>query len=158
MRRFRHAPRLNERGTALTEFAIVLPLFLALLFGVVTGGAAYSSKVGVVEAVREGARYGASLKLGTGPTAVADWELAVRQRVVAASGGDLELADVCARLVLPTGGTDCDLDDPAGASAESAVHLVKVSAARDATLEFLFFRTTATLSGKMAARYERDTG
>ena len=78
---------------ALTEFAIVLPLFLSLLFGVVTGGAAYSTRVGVVEAVREGARYGASLRLGTGPSAVADWESAVRQRVVAASGGDLALGD-----------------------------------------------------------------
>lgn len=158
MSRFRHAPRLDQRGLALTELAIVLPLFLALLFGVVTGGAAYSTKVGVVEAVREGARFGASLALGTGPTAVADWEAAVRQRVVEASGGDLVLADVCARLVLPTGGTDCDIDDPTGASAESAVHLVKVSAARDTTLEFLFFRMSVTLGAELAARYERDTG
>lgn len=158
MPRFGHSPRLDERGVALTEFAIVLPLFLGLLFGVVTGGLAYSSKVGVVEAVREGARFGASLKLGTGPTAVADWELAVRQRVVAASGGELALADVCARLVLPTGGTDCGLADPPGASGEPTVHLVKVSAARDATLEFLFFRTDTTLDGKLTARYERDTG
>ena len=143
---------------ALTEFAIVLPLFLSLLFGVVTGGLAYASKVAVVEAVREGARFGASLKLGSGPTAVADWETAVRQRVVEASGGDLALADVCARLVLPTGGSDCGLGDPPGAAAESTVHLVKVSAARAATLEFLFFRTNTTVGGQLTARYERDTG
>ena len=152
------APRGEERGSTLIEFAIVLPLFVALLFGVVTTGVAYSAKVGVIEAVREGARYGASLKLGTGATAVADWEASVRARVAAASGGELAAASVCARLVLPSGATDCGLNDPAGASAEVAVHLVKVSASKAATLEFVVFRTTATLSGRLAARYERDTG
>jgi hypothetical protein len=137
---------------------MVLPVFLCLLFGLVSGGVAYSEKVGVVEAVREGARFGASLKLGIGPTAVTDWETMVRGRVVAASGGGLNAASVCVRLVLPNGGTDCGISDPSGASAESFVHLVKVSAAKGADLEFFFFRTTATLQGKMVARYERDTG
>ena len=140
------------------EFAIVVPLFLSLLFGVVTGGVAYSSKVGVIEAVREGARFGASLKLGSGPTAVADWEASVRNRVASASGGELTAATVCARLVLPTGGSDCGVGDPSGASSEVAIHLVKVSATKGVTLEFFFFRTTAELKGKLAARYERDTG
>lgn len=137
---------------------MVLPVFLCLLFGVVSGGVAYSEKVGVVEAVREGARFGASLKLGSGPTAVTDWETTVRNRVVAASGGGLSAPSVCVRLVLPNGGTDCGLSDPTGASAESFVHLVKVSASKSADLEFFFFRKTTTLQGKMVARYERDTG
>lgn len=142
----------------LTELAMVLPLFLSLLFGVISGGVAYSEKVGVVEAVREGARFGASLKLGSGPTALATWETTVRDRVVAASGGGLSPSSVCVRLVLPNGGTDCGVNDPSGASAESTVHLVKVSASKAATLEFIFLRTSATLQGKLAARYERDTG
>ncbi len=150
--------RRDQRGTALTEFAIVLPVFVAFLLAVVTGGTAYSSKVGVVEAVREGARFGASLRLGTGQTAVADWEAAVKNRVVSASGGEIALASVCAKLVLPTGGTDCGQSDPTGASAESTVNLVKVSASKDVTLEFFFFRTTKTITGRLTARYERDTG
>ena len=137
---------------------MVLPVFLCLLFGLVSGGVAYSEKVGVVEAVREGARFGASLKLGSGPTAMTDWETMVRNRVVAASGGGLSAASVCVRLVLPNGGTDCGVSDPSGASAESFVHLVKVSASKGADLEFFFFRKTATLQGRMVARYERDTG
>lgn len=142
----------------LAELAMVLPLFLSLLFGVISGGLAYSEKVGVVDAVREGARFGASLKLGSGPAALTTWETTVRNRVVAASGGGLTAASVCVRLVLPNGGTDCGVSDPSGASAESTVHLVKVSASKAATLEFIFFRTSATLQGKLAARYERDTG
>ena len=46
----------NERGAVFLEFAVVLPLLLSLVLGIFTGGMAYTSKVGVVEAVREGAR------------------------------------------------------------------------------------------------------
>ena len=147
-----------EAGALLVELAVVLPVFLCLVLGSVTAGDAYARRVSVLEAVREGARYGASLALGSGPTALTDWENSVKARVVAASGGELTTAAVCAKLVFPTGATDCGAADPAGASAEAGVHLVKVSASRSATIEWFFFSTSATLKGKLAARYERDTG
>jgi Flp pilus assembly protein TadG len=150
--------RPDERGSVFVEAVLILPLLFALLLGITTGGAAYGNKISVVEAVREGARFGASLQLGSGPTAVADFETAVKNRVVAASGGSLSVAGVCAKLVLPTGGTDCGLSDPSGASAEPLVHLVKVSATRSATIQFFFFSMTASLNGRLTARYERDTG
>lgn len=46
----------NERGAAMVEFAIVLPLLLLLLFGIVEFGRAYNVKVQLTGAVREGAR------------------------------------------------------------------------------------------------------
>ena len=137
---------------------VVVPILLALVLGIMTGGEAYSTKIAVVEAVREGARYGASLQLGTGLSAVGEFEDRVKNRVVSSSGGRLTSTDVCVRLVLPTGGTDCGVSDPAGASAEPTVHVVKVSAQTDATIQFFFSQVTATLEGKLAARYERDTG
>ena len=149
---------MNYQGAAVLELVVILPLLLALVLGIVTGGHAYSTKIAVVEAVREGARYGASLQLGTGPTAVTDFETAVKNRVVTAAGGVLTSADVCVRLVLPTGASDCGVGDPGGASAESTVHLVKVSASTEATIQFFFAATTANLEGRLAARYERDTG
>jgi hypothetical protein len=82
----------------------------------------------------------------------------VKQRVVDMSGGVLSDADVCAALVFPTGATECGVVDPPGASLEASVHLVKVSASRPSTIEFVFFSRTVTLSAAMAARYERDTG
>ena len=154
-------PRIGQKnysGSVLLELVVILPVLLALVLGIVTGGHAYSTKIAVVEAVREGARFGASLQLGTGPSAVTDFETRVRDRVVGASGGALTSADVCVRLVLPTGSADCGVGDPAGASAESTVHVVKVSASTNATIQFFFASTTATLEGRLAARYERDTG
>lgn len=137
---------------------MVLPLFLALVLGIFTGGHAYSDKISLMEAVREGARYGASLPLGTGPTAVTSWETGVRNRLVEASGGEVAAGDVCVKLVLPTGGSDCGLSDPPGAANEPTVHLVKVSATKPAKLEFFFFSTDTVMRGKLVARFERDTG
>ena len=154
----RLCPFRTERGAVFFEFALVLPLLLALILGIFTGGMAYTSKISVVEAVREGARYGASLPLGTGGTAVLAWETSVRDRVVAASAGEIVPGDVCVKFVLPTGGSDCGLGDPPGATNEPAVHLVKVSATRPATMEFFLYRRDVVLRGSLVARFERDTG
>lgn len=136
----------------------MLPLLFAVLLGITTGGTAYATKIGMTEAVREGARFGAALQLGSGPTALSEFKQRVTDRVVAASAGELVAADVCVSLVLPTGGTDCRLADPGGASAQPGVHVVKVSATKQATVQFFFLSTTRTIDTGLAARYERDTG
>jgi Flp pilus assembly protein TadG len=51
--------RSEERGAVAVEFALVLPLLVMLLLGTVTAGVAYSRNVGLTNAVREGARFGA---------------------------------------------------------------------------------------------------
>lgn len=140
------------------EFALVMPLLMSLVLGIYTGGQAYTNKIGLVEAVREGARYGASLPMGTGTGALTNWKDAVRNRVVDASGGDVKAADVCVEWVIPGQAVVCGLSDPAGASNEPTVHLVKVSATRQAKMEFFFFSKSTTLVGKLVARFERDTG
>ena len=52
-----HAGRRNQRGAAMLEMAIVLPLFLALVFGILEFGVAVFNWSLVVEATRSGARY-----------------------------------------------------------------------------------------------------
>ena len=148
----------TERGAVFLEFAVVLPMLLSLVLGIFTGGMAYTSKIGVVEAVREGARYGASMPLGTGAGAVSAWEGGVRSRVVNASGGEIAPADVCVKLVLATGASECGLADPPGATNEPSVHLVKVSATMPSKVEFFFFTRDLVLRGGLVARFERDTG
>lgn len=140
------------------ELALVLPLLFSLVLGIFTGGQAYANKVGLVEAVREGARFGASLPMGTDANALATWQNRVRSRVVDASGGEIAAGDICVAWVTPSGATACGLADPAGAANEPTVHLVKVSATREARLEFFFHTRTTTLVGRLVARYERDTG
>ncbi|MBU0517106.1 MAG: pilus assembly protein [Proteobacteria bacterium] len=48
----------DERGVAAVEFALILPLLLILMFGIVEFGLAWYSKQVVTNASREGARAG----------------------------------------------------------------------------------------------------
>ena len=151
----------SEEGAALVEFALLLPIVMALLLGIVTGGFAYFQKISLVDAVREGARYGASLKHDPGTGGLVAWRQSVADRVVQLSGGQLMAEDVCVDLVTPTGDNlACGVADPPGARSDptslAPASLVKVAASRVATIEVIFFTSTPTLSAQVAARYERD--
>lgn len=151
--------RADQRGSGLVEMALVLPLALSLLLGIFTGGHAYFQKISLVDAARDGARYGVSLRVP--PGGMANWRQAVRDRVAALSGGQLTAAEVCADLVTPTGSdTACGVADPQGAASDPTVltpaRVVKVSVTKAARIEFVFFASTPTLSSRIAARYERD--
>lgn len=52
------APRKTnrERGVAAVEFAIILPLLMMLVFGIVEFGRAYQARLAVTHAAREGVR------------------------------------------------------------------------------------------------------
>ena len=148
----------TQRGTALVEVAMVLPLAFALLLGVFTGGHAYFQKISLVDAAREGARYGASLKLT--PTGLNEWREAVKNRVVALAGGQVGAAQVCAELVKPTGSNNaCGVADPQGAASDpttlTPTSIVKVSVSTSARIEFVFFSRSPMLTSQVAARYER---
>lgn len=151
--------RREERGTALVEFALVLPLTVSMLLGIFTGGFAYFQKISLVDATRDAARYGASLKVP--PGGIADWRQAVRNRVADLSGGQVTSAQVCADLVTPTGtNTACGVADPPGSVSDPTsllpASVVKVSVVKATRIEFVFFVMTPTLSSEIAARYERD--
>jgi Flp pilus assembly protein TadG len=59
----RHRPKVLDRGQALTEFALVLPILLLLLMGVFEFGYAFTVYTGLFNAAREGARYGVAQPL-----------------------------------------------------------------------------------------------
>jgi Flp pilus assembly protein TadG len=46
----------NERGQTMTEFALVLPMLIVLLFGIIQFGIAFNNYVTLTDAVRAGAR------------------------------------------------------------------------------------------------------
>ncbi len=46
----------DERGAVVVEFALVLPLLVLFVFGIVEFGRAYNAKIELTSAVREGAR------------------------------------------------------------------------------------------------------
>src|SRR5450755_1255430 len=59
--RSRVVRRRDERGAAMVEFALVLPLVLMLTFGAIDFGFAFSDAAGIKSATRSGARIGSAL-------------------------------------------------------------------------------------------------
>jgi Flp pilus assembly protein TadG len=60
----------NERGASVVEAAVVTPLLLFILLGAIDLGRAYFTYLTIIDAAREGARYGAAHY--EDPTRVAD--------------------------------------------------------------------------------------
>jgi Flp pilus assembly protein TadG len=83
----RERRRRRERGQALVEFALVVPIFLILVLGIVDFGWALRSWITVTNSAREGARLGA-----VGATCDD-----IKQRAVDTSAGLLTLSDVTAQ-------------------------------------------------------------
>ena len=89
------ADRASERGAAALEFALVLPILLMLVFGIITFGRAYHAKVQLAGGVREGAR-----ALALGKTAGE-----AQAATVDAAGGLISAGDV-STSGCPPGGAD----------------------------------------------------
>lgn len=60
------------------EFALVLPLVVMLLFGMISTGLTYNDKLSIANAAREGARIGSALDYSASPSS---WSSSVQQRV-----------------------------------------------------------------------------
>ena len=73
----------RERGQSLVEFALVLPVFLILIFGIVDFGLGLRAWITITNAAREGARVGAVR---------GDCE-AIENQVISTSGGLITSAD-----------------------------------------------------------------
>lgn len=151
----------QEQGTALVEFALVLPLICALLLGLTSGGMAYNRKISLTNGLREGARFGATLD---GPTANG-WATDVRDRTVELTQGDLTADQVCVKLVkkgtgdvyslLPSGPGCASSAEPAMPfTAATGDCVVKVWAARPDKLQAMFFTSALTLRASAVSRYE----
>ena len=97
--------RRDDRGQAVTELALILPLVLALVFGVVELATAINAAMTIAAATREGARVagalvngGGALGCGSGqsPNAatVDSFVVAAVERVLTGSGAQITLSDV----------------------------------------------------------------
>jgi TadE-like protein len=99
----------GERGAALVELLLVLPLLAMLIFGGLSAANAYSHKLDVTHAAREGARYGATVpELQCSPVSNCGgktWAQLVRSVAVGRSNGALTDTGVCVALVSGSTGT-----------------------------------------------------
>jgi Flp pilus assembly protein TadG len=160
MTRLRRRRQNGERGAALVEFALIMPLLFALILGMFSGGIAYNRKITLTDAAREGARFGATMMVPapgpSNPAAVDQWRSQVVSRIREIAGGELSTADstICVELVdvaTQPSDTSCGQANPSNATGR----VVKVSASRPAQFEVIFFTRTLNLQSGMTARYER---
>ncbi|MFI2565937.1 TadE/TadG family type IV pilus assembly protein [Paenarthrobacter sp. NPDC018779] len=80
----------RQRGASIVEFAIIVPLLLSMLLGVIDFGVAYSENISLQAAAREGARQGV-----TNGDVIAS---------VTGSRGNLEAAKLQSKFVVDTSG------------------------------------------------------
>lgn len=166
--RARPRRRHDDAGASLVEFALVLPVFMMLILGMFTGGLAYSRKLSIAQAAREGARYGATLPI-TASNPLSTWLTRVSDLTIASSEGELG-ADrpgrvVCVAYVTASGsatrqrtvGTATPVTEPLpcidndGRTGEARVQVV---AQRTSNLEALVFSRELVLGSHAVARSE----
>ena len=87
------ARRLRPRGTdgaAAVEFALLFPLFMLIVFGVINMGFGFNQKINLTQAAREASRYGATLSFTAAGGDVDDWLAKVAAVAESAGGNDLD--------------------------------------------------------------------
>jgi len=165
---FRGKRRRHDSGAAAVEFALVLPILCMLLFGIVSFGFAMSDKVALVNAVREGARFGASTVND------ANWAATVLTRTegtYANAESPLQDSQVCALLWkqvsgvqsivesssvgCETGGTPAGSVPSAPANVPDDSCFLMVWAAKPKDLNWLVKSTTITLYAQSVSVYDR---
>jgi Flp pilus assembly protein TadG len=80
----------SERGQAMTEFAVILPILVVLLLGVVQFGITFNNYVTLTDAVRAGARAAAVSREAGDPTGTAT--AAVRSSAVNLNQSNLNVS------------------------------------------------------------------
>ena len=136
----------DERGASLMEFALVLPVLLTVMIGIVSSADAWNKRNTLEHAAREAARHGATL----GP-----WNAAAEASVRAVVDSSLQMAGIDPADVatcIAMGADPCGLD-PLNALTDDAVGVVLLLPGH--RMEFVFFSRTVTLETSAAARYER---
>jgi Flp pilus assembly protein TadG len=124
----------GESGAALVEFAIVMLLFLTLLFGIMDAGWVFAQSVEIRNAAREGGRL-----------AVVDY------------GTYQEIADeTCSRAQLSSDGANVAVKRVAGAGGEWESVEVTVTKSSKALTGFIPFFDGLDLSSGVEMRLERE--
>jgi Flp pilus assembly protein TadG len=80
----------EQQGQTMTEFALVLPLLVLLLFGVIQFGIAFNNYITLTDAVRAGARKAAVSANTEDPEAAAEEQ--VRQSAVGLKEDELDVS------------------------------------------------------------------
>lgn len=169
----RSSRRRDQRGATLIEFALVLPVFTAMMLGTISGGIAYNQKLNLSSGVREGARYGATLPVGGSLDVwLASVAEATEQAAAPDAGPSAAGRYLCVAYVYPAGlspldqtrrrtetGSSSSATYTAGQECFSdglpaTTRRVQVLATRQATFQAFFFKRGITIRGQGVSRFE----
>lgn len=149
--------------------ALVLPLFLSLVMGILTGGIALDHKIGITSAAREAARYGATLPSAqcadTTKCSGKTWAQLVQSVAIERVSGDVPAPQICVALVSGPGsspvafgaghttksdGSACyrDLSSDTG-------QRVQVTMTKYDRMQVFFSAKDLNLSAKVVSRFEQ---
>jgi TadE-like protein len=156
--------RAADGGAAAVEFALLVPVFFVLVFGMISAGVAFSRQSNLTQAAREASRYGSTLSFqgaggsldlwlgrvagaaqaaaGPATEAMGGWEYSC----VAYVGPGLQLRQEGTEL--PEPGTCLPPDSALGPA------YVQVVLRRDTTFNALVFSPTITLTGSSVSPFE----
>jgi TadE-like protein len=79
----------SEQGASAVEFALIAILLFMLVFGIISSGFAFSRKITLNDASREGVRYGATLPVGNDAPVPNSWFDAIAARTIDSAAGDM---------------------------------------------------------------------
>jgi hypothetical protein len=173
---FRH----SETGAALTEFALIVPLLIMLLFGIVSVGVAYNHQLSLTHAAREAGRHGATLPVANfnaTPPAMDAWLDDLATRIEEDATGSLGPGTpglwTCVAYVHPDGNLDDDstrsrTDDEGNVTYANAAcfadgrptneRRVQVRVAREVDFNLIVFAQVLTLDSEAVSRFEARLG
>jgi Flp pilus assembly protein TadG len=141
--------RFGDRGAALVEAALVLPILLLLTMGIWTTARAWNINNTLEHAAREAARYGATIDPWddtTSPPAI----LAIANSDMAAAAINTGLISECAEFLADTETPTCDAYVNSTGTDQVFVKLTYPNY----TLQFIFFSVDVDLSATAISRFE----
>ncbi len=169
---YRRCVREREDGAALVEFAIILPLLLIIVFGIISFGLIFNHKLSLTSGAREAGRFGATLPV-TNFVTMQEWLDEIAARAVSDAIGSLEPDApnrmICVAYVHPNGSAPVDKtsrrlevggiitysnDSCFPDDRPKDERRVQVRVGRDTDLEAIFFSMTIPLSAESATRFE----
>lgn len=153
----------DDAGASAVEFALLLPVFVLLVFGTISAGLAFSHKIAITQAAREGSRFGATLSTQVG---MSQWLSQVQAAAIDAAGNDFTDGSpyVCVAYVAKAGsapatqsltqGGTLDPTQPCFTDGRTDSH-VQVEMRRTADWNLGVTDATITLDSRSVSRYER---
>ena len=160
----RRARRSDDRGAALVEMAIAVPVFVSIMLGTITSGLALNDELQVTHAAREGARYGATVP-DAEVFSSGTWATNVRVVVVDRFGSGLAPGDVCVALVegaspVPLSATHTTKSDGSACYDDSSAGVVsarvQVTVEKASFIDTALYRHDMVLSSEAVAQHESN--